>query len=61
MIEIISHKKIRNGACDEVIFKEGDVTYTAVLSPNSGIVQKENGEFMIIDEMTRRQIIDKIA
>ena len=60
MITIKDHKKTCNGACDEVVYEEAGHEYTAVLSPNSGIISQDEGQFNIIDELTRKQLIELI-
>jgi len=60
-MKILSRKKICNGACDEVIYTEAGHKYTAVLSPHSGIISVDNGEYSIIGDCTRDALLKEIG
>lgn len=60
-IKIISKNLVCNSACTEVVFKEGRSIYTAVISPNSGIISENGEDYKIIDDITRNQLIDVLA
>ena len=60
-IKIISKNLVCNSTCTEVVFKEGRSIYTAVISPNSGIISENGEDYKIIDDITRNQLIDVLA